>query len=271
MRQVSETGVTFRDPVNGSTHFLGPKEAMAVQNGLGADIIMAFDECPPYPVDLATATASLARTHRWLEACFAHHARPDTQALFPIVQGSTFLDLRAQSAAFVQQFQSVGVAIGGVSVGEPKAEIQAIVRETAPMLPENRPRYLMGVGTPEDLLWAIAAGIDMFDCVMPTRIARHGTFFTPTGRKIIKNSEFANDFSPLVPGCDCFTCVHHHRAYLRHLYRVGEGVAGTLLSIHNVRYLIRLAQTARQAVLAGTFADWHQAQTLASSPHGGQK
>jgi queuine tRNA-ribosyltransferase len=163
------------------------------------------------------------------------------------------------------------VAIGGVSVGEPKAEIQAIVRETAPMLPENRPRYLMGVGTPEDLLWAIAAGIDMFDCVMPTRIARHGTFFTPTGRKIIKNSEFANDFSPLVPGCDCFTCVHHHRAYLRHLYRVGEGVAGTLLSIHNVRYLIRLAQTARQAVLAGTFADWHQAQTLASSPHGGQK
>ena len=254
-RDIKHNGVHFKDVVDGSKHFMGPKESMAIQNALGADIIMAFDECPPGTVDHDYAKKSLTITHRWLGECFEHHARAHDQALFPIVQGSTFEDLRTESAAFVQQFPAHGFAIGGVSVGETKMQMDQVVRFTAPLLPKDKPRYLMGVGTPEDLLTGIRHGVDMFDCVMPTRIARHGSYFTPHGRKIIKNAEFTEDFRPLVEGCACFACQNHSRAYIRHIFRMGEAAASTLLSIHNIHTLVQLAQDARAAILAGTFED----------------
>ncbi len=256
-RKITEAGIHFRDTLSGATHFMGPKESMTIQNALGADIIMAFDECPPYPSTREYTQQSLELTHRWLEACFEHHTRPQDQALFPIVQGSVFEDLRQKSADFVCQFDPVGHAIGGVSVGETKLMMNEVVRFTAPMLPTHKPRYLMGVGTPEDLLDGIHHGIDLFDCVMPTRIARHGTFFTPSGRKIIKNSEYTEDFGPLVEGCACYTCQHHSRAYLRHIFRAGEMTAGTLLSIHNIQTLVELAQNARAAILENRFSDFY--------------
>jgi len=253
IRKIEEDGVRFQSPYDGSTHFIGPEKAMEIQNDLGADVIMAFDECPPYPSTYEYTKDSLAKTHRWLGRCFEAHARPHDQALFPIVQGGTYEDLRQESAQFVQQFNAHGYAIGGVSVGEPRVEINRIVAFTAPLLPENKPRYLMGVGTPEDILDAVARGIDLFDCVMPTRIGRHGTFFSPIGRKNIKNAEFREDFGPLVEGCECYTCQHHTRAYVRHLFKQKETTGLTLLSYHNVNYLIQTAKQARAAVLAGTF------------------
>jgi queuine tRNA-ribosyltransferase len=257
-RQVTDEGVRFKDPLTGDVHFIGPTQSMAIQNALGADVIMAFDECPPYPVTEAEAALSLDKTHRWLQTCFEAHQKPDTQALFPIVQGSTFEHLREKSVAFATSFNAHGYAIGGVSVGESKEWVRAVVRYTAPLLPADKPRYLMGVGTPEDLLQGIASGIDMFDCVMPTRIARHGTFFTPKGRRIIRNAEFEDDPTPLVEGCACYTCQHHHKAYIRHLYRQKEVTAGVLLSIHNVYTLIQVAQVARRHIMAGTFSDYYQ-------------
>jgi queuine tRNA-ribosyltransferase len=256
-RIMTDDGVAFRDPLTGDKHFIGPEKAMEIQNALGADVIMAFDECPPYPCTYDYAKASLEKTNRWLERCFAAHQRNSLtggdQALFPIVQGSIFEDLRVQSADFVQQFNAHGYAIGGVSVGEEKSWVRQVVEHTAPLLPADKPRYLMGVGTPEDLLDGIARGIDMFDCVMPTRIARHGTFFTPTGRKNIKRAEYKADLTPLVDGCTCPACQHHHKAYLRHLYQRQEVAAGSLLSLHNIHTLIDLARQARESILAGSF------------------
>lgn len=263
IRDVGEEGVRFQDPLSGAAHFLGPRESMAIQNALGADIIMAFDECPPADASREYVAASLVKTHRWLERCVAYHARPEAQVLFPIVQGGLFDDLRAQSAAFAASMATCGVAIGGVSVGESREEVNRIVAHTAPLLPPDQPRYLMGVGTPEDLLNAIARGIDMFDCVMPTRIARHGSFFTAQGRRILKNAEFAEDWGPLEEGCPCQTCQDHSRAYLRHLIRLGEWTAFTLISIHNIAFLVRLAQDARAAVLAGTFEAFYQTRMSA--------
>lgn len=259
-RDIKPDGVWFKDLVDGKKHFMGPKESMRIQNALGADIIMAFDECPPGAIDYKYAKESLEMTNRWLELCFEHHARTD-QALFPIVQGSVYEDLREQSLAFVSQFNAHGYAIGGVSVGETKMQMQQVVAFTAPRMPQDKPRYLMGVGTQEDLLEGIRHGIDMFDCVMPTRIARHGSFFTPRGRKIIKNAEFTEKFGPLVEGCDCFTCQHHSAAYIRHIYRMGEGTASTLLSIHNIHTLVQLAKEARRQIVAGTFERFY-AETL---------
>ena len=255
-RKMTEDGVAFRDPLTGDKHFIGPEKAMEIQNALGADVIMAFDECPPYPCTYEYAKDSLDKTNRWLERCWNSHQRHSDQALFPIVQGSVFEDLRQSSADFVQQFNAHGYAIGGVSVGEEKTWVRKVVEFTAPMLPTNKPRYLMGVGTPEDLLDGIARGIDMFDCVMPTRIARHGTFFSPTGRKNIKRAEYKTDFSPLVEGCKCPACSDHHKAYLRHLYQRKEVSAGSLLSIHNIYTLINLVKQAREAITEGRFADF---------------
>jgi queuine tRNA-ribosyltransferase len=268
LRKITEAGVNFQDPVTGTKHFIGPKESMTIQNGLGADVIMAFDECPPAGVDHATAAKSLLLTQRWLEQCFHHHVRPDDQALFPIVQGSVYEDLRIKAVEHVVQMPARGFAIGGVSVGESKELIRKVVQFTAPLLPSDRPRYLMGVGTLEDLLDGIRAGVDMFDCVMPTRIARHGAFFTPNGRKIIRNAEFTEDFRPLVEDCACYTCQHHSRAYVRHLFRQSEITASTLLSIHNIHSLIQLAQDARLAILSGRFEDFYQTSmaALGASP-----
>lgn len=257
-RDITPDGVYFKDVVDGKKHFMGPKESMRIQNALGADIIMAFDECPPGASEYKYAKESLEITNRWLEICFEHHARPHDQALFPIVQGSVYEDLRTKSVEFVSQFPAHGFAIGGVSVGETKMQMNQVVSFTAPLMPEDKPRYLMGVGTPEDLLEGIKYGIDMFDCVMPTRVARHGSFFTPKGKKIIRNAEYKEDFSPLVEGCGCYTCQHHTSAYLRHIYRMGETTAATLISIHNIYTLVQLAKDARRHIIEGTFERFYE-------------
>lgn len=255
-RDITPEGVYFKDLVDGKKHFMGPKESMRIQNALGADIIMAFDECPPGAANYEYAKKSLDMTNRWLEICLEHHARTD-QALFPIVQGSIYEDLRVKSVDFVSSLNAVGYAIGGVSVGETKMQMNQVVSFTAPLMPKDKPRYLMGVGTPEDLLEGIRHGIDMFDCVMPTRVARHGSFFTPAGKKIIRNAEYKEDFGPLVEGCACYTCQNHTRAYIKHIYRMGETTAAALLSIHNIYTLVELAQESRRQILAGTFDDFY--------------
>jgi len=252
LRKITEEGVEFKEPKTGSKYFISPEISMQIQEDIGADIIMAFDECAPYPCDYNYAKNSMERTHRWLKRCFDAHKNPK-QALFPIVQGAFFDDLRKVSAQAVSEFDAVGYAIGGVSVGEPTEVKNRIVEITAPLLPENKPRYLMGVGTPEDLLSGVLRGIDMFDCVLPTRNARHGSFFTIEGRKIIKNKEFELDEKPLDENCDCYACKNHSRAYIRHLYRMGEATAAILLSIHNIRFLINLMSGAREAILRDEF------------------
>jgi queuine tRNA-ribosyltransferase len=257
-RDITPEGVYFKDIVDGKKHFMGPKESMRIQNALGADIIMAFDECPPGAVEYDYAKKSLEMTNRWLETCFEHHARPLEQALFPIVQGSVYEDLRVKSVEFVSQMPAYGFAIGGVSVGETKMQMNQVVSFTAPLMPQDKPRYLMGVGTPEDLLEGIKHGIDMFDCVMPTRVARHGSFFTPNGKKIIRNLEYREAFTPLVEGCGCYTCQNHTAAYIRHIYRMGETTAAALISIHNIYTLVELAKEARRQIIAGTFHRFYE-------------
>jgi len=255
-RKITEDGVKFKEPLSGDEYYINPEISMEIQQALGADIAMAFDECSPYPCEYDVAKDAMERTHRWLERCIKAHTK-ETQALFPIVQGAFFEDLRKESARFVSQFDTVGYAIGGVSVGEPSDVKNKIVEFTAPLLPQNKPRYLMGVGTPEDLLDGVLRGIDMFDCVIPTRNARHGSFFTREGRKIIKNKEFEKDNSPLDETCDCYACKNHTKAYIRHIYRQGEANAGILLSIHNVRFLIHLMEDMRNAILNDKFGDFY--------------
>lgn len=255
LRKIKEEGVYFSDPKSGAKHFISPEISMQIQNDLGTDIIMAFDECSPYPCDYDTAKAAMERTHRWLERCYAAQKNP-RQALFPIVQGAFFEDLRRQAADFVSKFDCAGYAIGGVSVGEPVDIKNEIVKITAPLLPFDKPRYLMGVGTPVDLINGVKFGVDMFDCVLSTRNARHGTFFTYQGNKIIKNKEFQEDFSPLDEKCDCWTCKNHTRAYIRHLYKTGEATAAVLLSIHNTHFLLKLMRDIRKSIIAGNFEEY---------------
>jgi len=261
IRKIQEDGVEFQDPKSGARHFINPEISMEIQEALGADITMAFDECAPYPCDYEHAKAAMERTHRWLERCFAAKKRSDV-ALFPIVQGAFYDDLRAESAKVISSYGAAGYAIGGVSVGEPAEMKNHIVEITAPLLPENKPRYLMGVGTPQDLLDGIKRGIDMFDCVMPTRIARHGSFFMKNARGIITNKAFEDDFSPLVEGCQCYTCQNHTKAYIRHLFRAQEATAATLLSIHNIHFLVNLMQEARQAILEDRFDEFYNENTM---------
>ena len=257
MRKISEDGVFFKEPKSGTEYYINPEISMEIQQALGADIAMAFDECAPYPCDYDTAKKAMDRTHRWLERCIKSHTRQD-QALFPIVQGAFYEDLRKESAECVSKFDTVGYAIGGVSVGEPADLKNKIVEFTTPLLPENKPRYLMGVGTPEDLLDGILRGIDMFDCVIPTRNARHGSFFTREGRKIIKNKEFEYDATPLDETCDCYACKNHTKAYIRHIYRQNEANAAILLSMHNIRFLVKLMEDSRKAILNDTFGDFYK-------------
>lgn len=256
LRKITEDGVKFRDPKDGSEHFISPEISMEIQEDIGADIMMAFDVCSPFPCSYEEAKKAMEQTHRWLDRCFKAKTNPK-QALFPIVQGAFFDDLRKESASVISSFDAVGYAIGGLSVGETKDVMNHFVEYTAPLLPENKPRYLMGVGTPEDLLDCIKRGIDMFDCVLPTRNARHGSFFTHEGKKIIKNKQFESDASPLDELCDCYACKNHSKAYIRHLFRCQEGTSAALMSIHNIKFLLDFAKACRNAILNDEFENFY--------------
>jgi queuine tRNA-ribosyltransferase len=259
--KINDSGAEFIDSFDGKKHFISPEASIKIQNKLGADIIMAFDHCPDGGASYQEVLEAMERTHRWADICVKTHqialenqSRPEWQSLFLIVQGGIYKDLRKQSAEYICNFDVPGFAIGGVSVGESRADIDEIVKFTAPLLPAHKPRYLMGIGTKEDIVKAIMAGIDMFDCVLPTRIARHGAFFDEKGdRKIIKNASYTKDLSPLSANCQCYTCQNHSKAYIRHLFRMHEITAMTLMSIHNLHYLIDLTSKIRQEILDNSF------------------
>ena len=252
MRKITEECVTFRSPHDGQMIKLTPERSIEIQNILGADVIMAFDECPPYPATRQEVEAATDRTYRWLKRSISAHQRQD-QALFPIVQGGVYLDLRARAAAELAQLDMPGYAIGGVSVGEPTDLMAQIVQTTAPLLPVNKPRYLMGVGTYREMAIAIASGVDLFDCVIPTRWARHGTAIVDGERWNLKNAKFREDFTPLDTNCPCYTCENFSRAYISHLVRSQEILAYTLLTIHNITELIRFTQKIRASILSDRF------------------
>lgn len=251
MRKIDEDGVTFKSHIDGSIHRFTPEKAIEIQEKLGADIIMAFDECAP-PYDRSYNERAVRRTHLWAERCLAAQNRPD-QALFGIVQGGIFPDLREQSARFITSLGFPGHAIGGLSVGETKEEMHRTLELVNQILPEDKPRYLMGVGSPEDLINGIRRGVDIFDCVLPTRLARHQAAMTRRGRINLMNAVHARDPRPIDENCPCYTCTHFSRAYLRHLIVAREMLAATLISIHNIATLVYLVQDARQAILEGTF------------------
>jgi len=255
-REIDAGGVTFRSHVDGSAHRFTPEKAIAIQENLGADIIVCFDECAP-PDDYDYNVQALARTHAWAQACQAAKTRDD-QALFGIVQGGVFADLRAQSARFLTGLGFDGYAIGGLSVGETKEQMHASLEAVDPLLPADRPRYLMGVGTPQDLVECVARGVDMFDCVLPTRMARTGTALTRAGRLNLRNARFADDPAPIEPGCACYACTHFGRAYLRHLVKSKEILAHQLISIHNLHLLLTIARELRQAVMEGRFQAYRE-------------
>jgi queuine tRNA-ribosyltransferase len=254
MRKVDEDGVTFKSHIDGSTHRFTPEKSIEIQEKLGADIIMAFDECAP-PYDRAYNERAMERTHAWAERCLKARQRPD-QALFGIVQGGAFPDLRQRSAEYIASLGFPGHAIGGLSVGETKAEMNEMVEVVNSILPEDKPRYLMGVGSPEDLIHGISRGIDIFDCVLPTRLARHQAAMTRTGRINLMNAAYAWDHHPIEQDCRCYTCQNFTRAYLRHLIMAKEMLAATLISIHNLFTLLQLVRDSRQAILEGTFASF---------------
>ncbi|MBL6961248.1 MAG: tRNA guanosine(34) transglycosylase Tgt [Anaerolineales bacterium] len=250
-RKVDEEGVTFKSHIDGSTHRFTPEKSIAIQENLGADIIMAFDECAD-PNDEAYIRKAMERTHRWAVRSVEAQTRQD-QALFGIVQGGVNPDLRVASAKFISSLDTPGVAIGGLSVGETKKEMRDTLDVVTPFLPENKPRYLMGVGTPEDLIEGIRRGVDIFDCVLPTRLARHHAAFSSEGRLNLKNAEYACDENPVDSTCTCYTCQTFTRAYIRHLVVAKELLAGTLLSIHNLHALIHLVKDMREAIINGSF------------------
>ncbi len=252
IRTIAEEGVTFRSPRDGRIIHMPPEESIRIQNQLGADVIMAFDECPPYPATREAVEAATQRTYRWLKRCIEVHQRSD-QALFGIVQGGVHLDLRQAAAEKLVQLDLPGYAIGGVSVGEPPELIEKIVQATTPLLPPHKPRYLMGVGTYREMAQAIAAGMDLFDCVIPTRLARHGAALVQGERWNLKNQRFRRDLTPLDETCPCYTCKNFTRAYLCHLIHSHEILAYTLLSIHNITELIRFTQSIRKAILQNQF------------------
>jgi queuine tRNA-ribosyltransferase len=250
-RKIDDEGVTFKSHIDGSTHRFTPEKSIQIQENLGADIIMAFDECSD-PNDHVYSKTAMERTHRWAERCLAAKQRDD-QALFGIIQGGVNPGLRTESAKFIASLPCPGIAIGGLSVGETKEEMHATLDLVTPLLPENKPRYLMGVGTPEDLINGIARGIDIFDCVLPTRLARHNAVFSSEGRLNLMNASFARDSHPIDETCTCYTCRTFTRAYLRHLIVAKELLAGTLLSIHNLHALIQLVNDIRESILDNTF------------------
>lgn len=257
-RRIEEEGVYFRNHLNGDKLFLSPEKAMEIQNALGSDIMMAFDECPPYPATYEYMRRSVERTSRWAERCLKAHQRPNEQGLFGIVQGGEFGDLRKQSAQDLVSLDFPGYAVGGLSVGEPKEVMNRVLEFTTPLLPANKPRYLMGVGSPDSLIDGAIRGIDMFDCVLPTRIGRNGTVMTSEGRVVIKNAKYARDFTPLDPNCDCYTCRNYTRAYIRHLIKCDETFGIRLTSYHNVYFLIKLMEQVRQAIHEDRLGDFRE-------------
>jgi len=257
-RKLTEAGVEFRSPVDGSRVFLDAERSMAVQRALGSDIVMIFDECTAWPAEWAEAKRSMERSLRWAERSRDAHGASDA-ALFGIVQGGMYEDLRTASLAGLEAIGFDGMAIGGLSVGEPPAERLRVLDGLAPQLPTDKPRYLMGVGRPEDLVDCVARGVDMFDCVLPTRNARNGYLFTDTGTLRLRNARFAHDTRPIEADCDCYTCRHYSRAYLRHLDRCGEMLGGRLNTIHNLRYFQRLMQAIREAIEAQAFDEFARA------------
>lgn len=250
LRKITEEGVEFKSHLDGSRHFFSPEFVMEIEQSLGADIIMAFDECIPYPTDKEYAQESMERTVRWLKRCINAHKNYEQQALFGIVQGGTFKDLRIESAKMTIDCNLPGYAIGGLSVGEPKDIMNEILDCTIFYLPKNKPRYLMGVGSPDSLIEGSIRGIDMFDCVLPTRIARNGTVMTSTGKIVVRNAEYADDLRPLDESCDCYACRNFSRAYIRHLIKAGEILGARLTTIHNLRFLQNLMKNIRDAIAA---------------------
>ncbi len=248
LRKITEKGVEFRSHIDGSKHFISPEKSIEIQNSLGSDIMMAFDECTPYPSTYEYAKESMERTTRWAKRCKDFHKDWENQGLFGIIQGGMYKDLREQSAKDIVDIGFSGYAIGGLSVGEPKELMYEMLEFTAPLLPKNKPRYLMGVGTPDYLFEAVINGIDMADCVLPTRIARNGTVMTSHGRLTIRNAKYSRDFGKLDPECDCYTCKNYTRAYIRHLFNVNEILGLRLTTIHNLYFLIKLMENIREAI-----------------------
>ena len=262
-RKIKEEGVKFKSHIDGSTHFFSPEFSMEIQRKIGADIIMAFDECTPYPCDYSYARNSMHMTHRWLERCLTYLKENQEQydfkqCFFPIVQGSTFKDLRVQSAEYIAGVNAEGNAIGGLSVGEPAEEMYEMTELVTAILPKDKPRYLMGVGTPINILENIALGIDMFDCVMPTRNARNGMLFTAHGTINIKNKKWENDFSPLDEMAISSVDTQYSKAYVKHLFAANEYLGKQIASIHNLGFYLWLVREARKHILAGDFSDWKQ-------------
>jgi queuine tRNA-ribosyltransferase len=245
----------FRSHIDGSKHFLSPQKAIEIQEALGSDIMMCLDECTPYPATLSQTKESLTLTVKWAQLCRTAKSSVD-QALFGIIQGGTYLDLRKQAVEQTAVLGFDGYALGGVSVGEPKEIMYEITDSITPLLPADKPRYLMGVGTPQDIVFGVSCGIDMFDCVIPTRCARHGLLFTNSEKIVIKNSRWRECNDPLDETCDCYTCKHYSRAYLRHLYVAGEILSMVLNTIHNVRYYMRLMEQIRAALKEGRFLEF---------------
>jgi queuine tRNA-ribosyltransferase len=260
-RNIKEEGVTFKSHIDGSKHFFSPERAVEIQRKIGGDIIMAFDECTPYPCDYDYAKKSMHMTHRWLDRCLEHDQKTPfeydyQQFLFPIVQGSVYKDLRRESADYIASKGAPGNAIGGLSVGEPAEEMYAMTEVVCGVLPEEKPRYLMGVGTPINILENIALGIDMFDCVMPTRNARNGMLFTAEGTLNIKNKKWENDFSPIDTADYCYVDTDYSKAYLRHLFTVNEMLGKQIATLHNLSFYLWLVREARKHILAGDFTHW---------------
>lgn len=257
LNKITDEGVQFSSNIDGSKHFFTPEKAMQVEQNLGADIIMAFDECSEYGYTHAQAEAAMKRTAAWLERCYKFHDKPE-QALFSIVQGNMYKDLRSESLQRTLPFVKHGIAIGGLSVGEPKSLMYELLDHLQPQLPTDVPRYLMGVGSPDCLIEGTLRGVDMFDCVLATRIARNGSAMTSHGRVVVRNGRFKEDFSPLDEECDCYCCKHYTKAYLRHLINTGEMYGAMLLSLHNITFLHKLMKGLRNAILGGYVKEYAQ-------------
>lgn len=257
LRKISDEGVEFRSHIDGSSHFFSPEKVMEIEMALGSDIAMAFDECVPYPCTYEEGVKGVERTTAWARRCKAAHYHPK-QALFGIVQGSTFRDLRERSVREITGIGFPGYAVGGLSVGEPKPLMYEVLDYTVPLLPQDKPRYLMGVGSPDCLVEGVARGIDMFDCVLPTRIARNGTVFVPEGKLVIRNAEYARDFSPLDADCGCYACRNYSRAYIRHLIKANEVLGIRLTTIHNLHFLVSLMKRIRAAINENMFQEFRR-------------